>query len=254
VRDATGRVDAVLVIGGGSDLGLACARTLVARGTRTVVLAARRPERLGAAADSLRSAGAQRVRVVPFDADVPDEHEAALDRAWADAEGDVDVVLVAFGLLGAPRLGDGEPEAALALMRTNTLGGASAALRAAARLRRQGHGTLVVISSVAAERPRPATFVYGASKAGLDFLARGLGDALAGSGVRVVVARPGFVRTKMTAGMPAPPGAASAEAVAAAIADAVRDGRSVAYAPRGVRALALVLRALPGAVVRRLPR
>jgi decaprenylphospho-beta-D-erythro-pentofuranosid-2-ulose 2-reductase len=254
VRDATGAAGALLVLGGGSDLGLACARVLVARGTRTVVLAARAPERLAPEAQRLREAGARRVALVPFDADAIEGHEAALDRAWAAAAEDVDVVLVAFGLLGEPGLGDGRPEAALALLRTNALGGASAALRVAARLRAQGHGTLVVLSSVAGERPRPAHCGFGASKATLDFLARGLGDALAGSGVRVMVVRAGFVHTKMTRGMDPPPGAASADRVARAIVDGMRAGRTVVYAPRAVRALALVLRALPGALVRRLPR
>jgi len=46
------------------------------------------------------------------------------------------------------------------------------------RMRRQGHGTVVVLSSVAGERVRKSNFAYGASKAGLDGFSQGLGDAL----------------------------------------------------------------------------
>jgi decaprenylphospho-beta-D-erythro-pentofuranosid-2-ulose 2-reductase len=254
VRDATGGVGSVLVLGGGSDLGLATARALVARGTTTVVLAARAPERLAPAAAALRDGGAARVQLVAFDADRTEDHERALDDAWTAAAGDVDLVLVAFGVLGPQWPGTDRPDESLALLHTNALGGASAVLRAAARLRAQGHGTLVVLSSVAAERPRPANFVYAAGKATVDFLARGVGEALAGSGVRVLVVRPGFVATKMTEGMQPPPLSATPEQVARAIADALRGDARVVYVPRAMRVLALVLRLLPAAVVRRLPR
>ncbi len=79
-------------------------------------------------------------------------------------------------------------------------GAVSSGLAAANRLREQGHGTLVVLSSVAGERVRAENLVYGATKAGLDGFAQGLGDALQGTGARVMVVRPGFVHTRMTEG------------------------------------------------------
>jgi hypothetical protein len=88
---------------------------------------------------------------------------------------------------------------------TNFVGGISAGLAAARQLRLQGHGTLVVLSSVAGERVRKANFIYGSTKAGLDGFALGLGDTLAGSGAGVMVVRPGFVAGRMTAGMPRAP-------------------------------------------------
>ncbi len=254
MRDALGGAGTLLVLGGGSEIGIATARALVARGTRTVVLAARAPERLQAQADALRAAGALQVELVAFDADLPDEHPAALEAAWAAAGGDVDVVLLAFGVLGPSGTPERDPAAAVATMRTNALGGASAALHAAARLTAQGHGTLVVLSSVAAVRARRANFAYGASKAALDGLARGLGDALHGTGVRVLVVRPGFVRTRMTAGMDPAPGATTAERVGEATAEGLARGASVVWAPPAMRVLALVLRLLPRALLRRLPR
>ena len=89
----------------------------------------------------------------------------------------------------------------------------------------------MVLSSVAAVRPRKANFVYGAAKAGLDAFARGLADSLHGSGVRVVLVRPGFVTGRMTAGMPPAPLATTPAKVGAATAAALRDGRSAVWIP-----------------------
>jgi decaprenylphospho-beta-D-erythro-pentofuranosid-2-ulose 2-reductase len=234
---------AVLVLGGGSALGVAIARALA---PETVVLAGRAPERFAAL-----QVGAARVQTAEFDADAPDTHERSLDAAWAAAGGHVDVVVVAFGALGAQWPGAEDADASVALLRTNALGAGSALLRAAARLQRQGDGALVLLSSVAAERPRPANYVYAAGKAAADFLARGVADA---TSVRVLVVRPGFVPTQMTAGMTRPPLSATPEQVARATADGLRRGRRVVYVPRSMRLLGLVVRALPSAVVRRLPR
>jgi decaprenylphospho-beta-D-erythro-pentofuranosid-2-ulose 2-reductase len=120
-------------------------------------------------------------------------------------------------------------------------------------LREQGHGTLVVLSSVAAERPRASNAIYGAAKAGLDALAQGLGDSVAGSGVRVLVVRPGFVKTRMTAGLKPPPFATTPDAVAAATSRALRRGAHTVWAPGALRYVFAVLRHLPRAVYRRMP-
>jgi decaprenylphospho-beta-D-erythro-pentofuranosid-2-ulose 2-reductase len=120
------------------------------------------------------------------------------------------------------------------------------------KLRAQGHGTLVVLSSVAAERPRGANFPYAASKAAVDAYAQGLGDALAGTGVHVLVVRPGFVHTHMTAGLKPAPLATTPEAVADAVADGLRRGAHTVWAPPRVRWLMAILRHLPRSVFRRL--
>ena len=233
----------VVVLGGGSELGLAIARELA---PEVAVLAGRSPERLAGI-----EVGEATVRAVAFDGDATDTHEAALDAAWAAAGGTVDAVVVAFGALGAQWPGVDDPDASVALLRTNALGAGSAILRAAARLRAQGSGSLVLLSSVATERPRPANYVYATGKAAADFLARGVADA---TGVHVLVVRPGFVPTAMTAGMAAPPLSTTPAQVAKATAEALRAGRRVVYVPRSMRVLGLLVRLLPGAVVRRLPR
>jgi decaprenylphospho-beta-D-erythro-pentofuranosid-2-ulose 2-reductase len=250
VRDGLGAVGSVVVLGGSSEIGLAIAAELCRDRHATVVLAGRRPEALAAASDRLVAAGAGRVETVGFDALDTASHDRVLAEAAAAAGGDVDVVVVAFGLLGtAGEPGDDAPLVAA----TNYVGAVSAGLAAARLLRRQGHGTIVALSSVAGERVRKANFVYGSSKAGMDGFFQGLGDWLAGSGVDVLVVRPGFVRTKMTAGMRPAPLATSPERVAVETARALRARRDVVWVPPALRLLFTVFRHLPRPVWRRVP-
>jgi decaprenylphospho-beta-D-erythro-pentofuranosid-2-ulose 2-reductase len=253
VRDALGSVQSVLVLGGGSDLALATVRALVRERARTVVLAGRRPRALEAAAGELRGLGASTVDTVAFDADDLSGHEAFVTDVF-ERHGDFDLVLVAFGVLGHDLDPLADPKAAVGLLHTNFLGAVSVILPVARHLVAQGHGTLVVLSSAAAERVRKANLVYGASKAALDAFCQGLGDRLDGTGVHVLVVRPGFVRTKMTAGMPAVPLAATPEGVAAAIVDGVRRRAHTVWAPPVLRWVMSGLRHLPRAAFRRIGR
>jgi decaprenylphospho-beta-D-erythro-pentofuranosid-2-ulose 2-reductase len=138
-------------------------------------------------------------------------------------------------------------------MRVNFLDSGSLLLHSLRRLRAQGRGTLVVLSTVAAERPRASNPVYGAAKAGLDALAHGLADASAGTGVRVLVVRPGFVRTRMTEGLKPAPFAASAEDVAESTVRALSGRAHTVWVPNRLRVIFAALRHLPRALYRRLP-
>jgi decaprenylphospho-beta-D-erythro-pentofuranosid-2-ulose 2-reductase len=251
--DPTGgrQPQSLLLLGGTSEIGLATARALVSRRTRTVLLAGRRLEALDSAAEELRATGAERVEVLAFDADDTASHAAFADKAFSHY-GDINVVLLAFGVLGEQRLALEDPERAVALLRTNLVGAASVGLHAARHLRRQGHGTLVVLSSVAGERARPSNFVYGSSKAGLDAFFQGLGDSLMGSGVTVLVVRPGFVHTKMTAGLRPPPLSTTPERVADVIVRAIETGAEGAWAPPPLRFVMTGIRHLPRPLFRRL--
>jgi len=250
MTDALGSVQSVLVLGGTSEIALATVRKLVADRTRRVVLAVRDPRSAERAADELRTAGAA-VEVVAFDATDVDGHDAVLEIAFG--AGDIDLVLLAFGVLGNQERDERDPASARAVIHTNFTVAASAMVLVAERLRRQGHGVLAVLSSVAAERPRRANFVYGASKAGLDAFSQGLADAVHGTGVRVVTVRPGFVHTRMTEGLDPAPFATTPEAVADAIIAGLRRGAHTIWAPALLRVVMGVLRHLPRPVFRRLP-
>ncbi|GAA2406072.1 hypothetical protein GCM10010433_00630 [Streptomyces pulveraceus] len=192
MKDAFGAPQSLLVLGGTSEIALATARRLIALRTRTVRLAGRPSPALDAAAADLRARGAD-VRTVGFDALDAESHEAVLGAVFA--EDDIDMVLLAFGIAGDQGRDEEEPLAAVRVAQTNYTGAVSAGLVCAGALQAQGHGSLVVLSSVAGERARRADFIYGSSKAGLDAFTQGLGDALHGTGVHVMVVRPGVVRS-----------------------------------------------------------
>ncbi len=246
--DAVGRFRKVLVLGGGSEIARATVRELLRDGPLTVVLAARRPAELEVA--DLEAAGAQ-VERVEFDARAAGRHAEALGVVFEGGE-DVDLVLVAFGVLGDQGEAERDVAAAVEIADTNFTGAVSALTVAANRLRAQGHGTIVVLSSAAAQRPRRSNYVYGASKAGLDAFARGLQLTAAESGIRVLVVRPGFVRTAMTAGLRPPPFSVGPERVAAEIVAALRRGDEIVWVPPLLRAVMWVLLLLPNRLLQRL--
>ena len=249
MKNALGDPQSLLVLGGSSDIARSTARLLVAGRTRRVYLAGRPSPALDASADELRGLGAE-VTVVDFDAADTDSHEQVLGKAFT--EGDIDVVLLAFGVLGDQAEDQRDPAAAVRVAQVNYVGAVSSSLVCAQQLRNQGHGALVVLSSVAGERARAANFIYGSTKAGLDAFAQGLGDSLRGTGVQVTVVRPGFVHTRMTEGMAPAPLATTPDAVAAVILEGLRSGAHTVWAPGSLRYVMSGLRHLPRPVFRRL--
>jgi decaprenylphospho-beta-D-erythro-pentofuranosid-2-ulose 2-reductase len=256
MKDALGSVQSVLALGGGSEIALATVRALVARRATTVALAARRPDQLETEVKELRDLAGGRpgvtIDAVPFDADALDTHDAFVEDVF-DRYGDFDVVLVAFGVLGDQSRAERDASAAVEMARVNYLDPLAIAVPVANRLRAQGHGTIVVLSSVAGERPRRSNFVYGSTKAGLDAFFQGLGDALVGTGVSVMIVRPGFVHTKMTEGLEPAPLATTPEALADAIVRGLERGSEIVWVPPALRFVMAGLRHLPRAVFRKLP-
>ena len=243
----------ILVIGGTSDIGLAIVRRLASGRTRAVVLACRSGAAGDEAAAELRSLLPDaEVTVVEFEAR---EHRATVERLGDIAErvGDIDIAVLATGVLGDHDEMDDDPMSAVDLFEVNTISGVAAGAALARIMRRQGHGRLVVLSSVAGERIRRSNAYYGASKAALDAFARGLDERLAGSGVSVLIVRPGFVATSMTAELEPAPLSTTAEAVADAVVAGLRSHRRVVWVPSLLRYVFAVLRALPTSIWRRLP-
>jgi decaprenylphospho-beta-D-erythro-pentofuranosid-2-ulose 2-reductase len=252
VKDALGAVQSVLVLGGSSDIGVAIACELARPRHARVILAGRHADELDRCAQTVRRAGASEVVTLPFDATDTASHEGFVARVAAIVP-DLDVAVAAFGVLGDQADDEAGGEGAVQVAVTNYVGVVSVCLPIARLLRRQGHGTLVVLSSVAGERVRRANFIYGSSKAGVDGFAQGLGDSLVGSGAGVLIVRPGFVRSKMTAGMRKVPLSTTPEAVAVATASALAAGRETVWVPAPMRAVMAVVRVLPRPLFRRLP-
>jgi decaprenylphospho-beta-D-erythro-pentofuranosid-2-ulose 2-reductase len=248
--DALGTPQSLLLLGGTSDIALALARRYLQRGPLRVVLAARPSPARDAAASMLTGLGA-RVELVDFEARDVGTHRRVVDEAFAS--GDVDLALLAFGILGDQERAWQEHEAAVELAQVNYVAAVSVGVLLGERMRQQGHGVVVAISSVAAERIRRSNFVYGSTKAGMDGFFLGLGQALASYGVRVLVVRPGFVRTKMTTGRDAAPLSVTADEVAEAIAGGVAKRRDLVWVPPALRPVMSGLRHVPRPLFRRLP-
>jgi decaprenylphospho-beta-D-erythro-pentofuranosid-2-ulose 2-reductase len=253
--DAVGNPRSVLLLGGTSDIGLAIVRRFAAGGRPLrVVLAARPSDRLDAARAELESGGCS-VETIPFDAESirtePGSHEDVVAKAFAG--GDIDLAVVAFGLLGDAEAAWQSVAASVELATVNYTAAVSVGVALAARFRTQGHGAIVALSSVAGERVRRSNFVYGSTKAGLDGFYSGLTEALRPAGVHVSVVRPGFVHTKMTEGMKAAPLSQTAQQVADIVVDAVRNKRELVWAPGAFRWVMSALRHVPRPLFRRLP-
>ncbi|MGI9645743.1 MAG: SDR family NAD(P)-dependent oxidoreductase [Ilumatobacteraceae bacterium] len=248
MNNAIHQPQTVLVLGGKSEIARAIVERLASPALRHVILGCRDPEQVDT--DDY-PAGPAEVVALRFDATEHDGH-AEFVADVTERFGDLDVVVQAFGQL-APDVAT-DPVKAARLVDVNMAGAVSSGLAVADRLRTQGHGTLVVLSSVAGVRTRPSNFVYGATKAGQDAFATGLGHALDGTGARVLTVRPGFVRTSMTAGMEEAPFTIDAADVADAVARGLRRGSSVVWAPAALQGVFGLLRLAPGPVWRRLDR
>ncbi|HEY2449335.1 MAG TPA: SDR family NAD(P)-dependent oxidoreductase [Mycobacterium sp.] len=241
----------VLVLGGRSEIGIELARLLAAGAT--VVLAARRADQLDEQVNALKAAGATTVQTREFDADDVASHAGLVASVVAD-HGPIGTAVLAFGILGDQARAEADAAHAVAVVHTDYVAQVSMLTHLAAAMRTAGHGSLVVFSSIAGARVRRANYVYGSAKAGLDGFASGLADALHGTGVRLLIARPGFVIGRMTEGMTPAPLSSTPAQVAAATARALVKGRRTVWIPWVLGPAAFVMRLLPQFVWRRMPR
>jgi short-subunit dehydrogenase len=245
-------VSEVLVIfGGRSEIGVELAVHLASG--RPVVLTTRGSDSLDQQVSRLKAAGATAVHVKAFDADDLSSHGQVLAELITE-HGPIGTAVLAFGILGDQGRAETDAEHAVAIVHTDYVAQVSLLTHLATSMRAAGHGAIVVFSSVAGARVRRANYVYGSAKAGLDGFASGLSDALAGSGVQLLIVRPGFVIGRMTEGMDPAPLSSTPEQVAAAAAKALAAGRGRVWVPWKLKPLVLIMRLAPQSVWRRLPR
>jgi decaprenylphospho-beta-D-erythro-pentofuranosid-2-ulose 2-reductase len=247
--NAVGAPQSLLLLGGTSDIALALARKYSRSGLR-VVLAARPSERRTAATAELAGLGCE-VAEVDLDARDHESHLATIEQAFSG--GDIDIAVVAFGLLGDPEQAWRDPELALELAEVNYTAPVHFGVLLGRRMQAQAHGWIVALSSVAGERVRRSNFVYGSTKAGFDGFFLGLGEALRDYGVRVLVVRPGFVKSKMTSGLDEAPLAVTPDQVAETIVDAIKSRRELVWVPGPLRVVMSGLRHVPRPLFRKLP-
>lgn len=248
--DDTG-VGSVVIFGGRSEIGIELARRLAPGAT--VVLAARNADRLADEEARVREAGAIAVHAKEFDADDVASQGPLVDALVAEY-GPIGTAVLAFGILGDQARAEADAAHAVAVVHTDYVAQVSLLTHLAIAMRRADKGNLVVFSSVAGVRVRRANYVYGSAKAGLDGFANGMADALHGTGVRLLIARPGFVIGRMTEGMTPAPLSSTPDQVAAATARALARGRRTVWIPWALRPMFFTLRLLPQFVWRRMPR
>lgn len=194
---------AALVTGGGSGIGLACAKAL-ARDGACVTIAGRSQARLEAAVEELRSVAGESVEIGYSVCDVRDEDQvASAVEAASEAIGHLQLCVAAAGsgtlapVVAMPR------EQWDDIIGVNLTGAFFTLKHAAAAMVRAGGGSFVGISSIAAPLTHRFMSVYCVSKAGLETLIKTAADELGAAGVRVNAVRPGLVPTELAAGLEA---------------------------------------------------
>ena len=239
----------LLLLGGTSDIGRATALRYAEAGWQ-VMLAARNVEEARRNADDIATRSAAPVSVHALD--ILRTHGFA---AFIDGLPTLpDTVVSVIGELGEQPMAEADPGHAATVMRVNFEGPALLLGILANRFIARGSGTLVGVSSVAGDRGRASNYVYGAAKAGLTAFLSGLRNRLAPTGIRAVTVKPGFVRTRMTAGMKLPPLLTAEPAeVAAAIYRAAEGGRGdVIYVRWMWRYVMAIITLIPEPIFKRL--
>jgi short-subunit dehydrogenase len=216
-----------------------------------LVLLGRDPADLERSARDLElRAGRGRVGTARCDLLQPETFAPALAAAEA-ALGGLDTVVVTAGLFATQDRLEADLDLAARVLQADFTNTVLFCEHARQRLLARGGGTLCVFSSVAGERGRKPVALYGAAKAGLSRYLEALDHRYRAQGLRTVCVKPGFVRTSMTDGLPAPPFAGDPEGVAPRVLRAVERGQPVVYVPPMWRWVMLVIRSLPRAVMRR---
>lgn len=253
MKNGVGVPQNIVLFGGTSEIGQAIVRELVRPGVARVGLVCRNVDAGSPFAEELGERHPDlQVDLVRFDGADAAAMAPLVDEV-SSGGGDIDVALVAQGVLNEGVDYYSDPSAVASVMDVNATATMALLLALAARMKKQGYGRIVLLSSVAGLRVRKGNPVYGASKAAVDQFALALDHDLEGTGVSVLVVRPGFVESRMTAGMKKAPFATTPAAVAKVTAAAVNGTRKVVHAPSVLGSVFGILRLLPLAVWRRLP-
>lgn len=253
MKSATGSYGTIVLFGGTSELGISTLLHLLSPSVQHIVLVSRNIEQAQDHEDALlERAPTTNISHVRFDGADSESMQQVVHEVVSLA-GDIDVAIIAHALLGLDINGYEDPAAVKDLLDVNVTGTMALMYALASQMKAQRHGIVCLYSSVAGVRVRKANSPYGASKAAIDSFALALDHELKGSGVSIVVVRPGYVHTKMTANMKAAPFATTTDVVGKRAAEGIRRKETVVWVPGVLRFVFGVLRVLPLSVWRRLP-
>lgn len=241
----------VVFLGATKGMGRALARLLAERGD-SLFLLGRDVEDIARSAADLQARG--RGNVVGHarcDLAAPEGFAAALDAADA-ALGGFDTVVITAALFATQDQLEADRALTQRVLTVDFVNTVLFCEEARERLLARGGGTLCVFSSVAGERGRKPTLLYGAAKAGLSRYLEGLDHKFRARGLRTICVKPGFVKTGATAGMKPPPFAGEPEGVARDVLRAIDRGTPEIYTPGMWGHVMRVIRWLPRFVMRKI--
>lgn len=237
----------IAIIGASSGIGLALSKEL-ARPGRKIALVSRRLDELTSIATAINEKHGQEI-AIPFRADVRDSDTAGEDlERIAESLGGLDVLIYSTGLMTRIDRQDYDTTGDLGMVSVNINGAVAWMNAAARRFAIARSGTIVGISSVAADRGRSANPVYGATKAFLDTYLEGLRNRIERYGCTVITIKPGPVKTPMTAGLGKLPLIISAEDAAGQIVRHMERGSRVAYIPGQWKMVMFAVKLIPSAI------
>jgi len=240
----------ILIMGATSAIAEATARSFAAHGA-SLYLVARNAQKLADIAADLKIRGAKNVFTRILDARDLHQHRQLIEDAAMQLSG-LDAALVAHGTLSDQKACEQSINRMVDEFTTNALSVMSLCSELANFFSAQKHGTIAAISSVAGDRGRKSNYVYASSKAAIDCFLSGMGQRLSRSGVKVVVVKPGFVISPMTAAFKKSAIWATPAAVAKVVTKAMIRGTPVVYVPWFWRPIMLIIRGIPERIFRRL--
>ncbi len=229
---------------------MALARKLAAAGA-SFYLVARSAEKVEAVACDLETRGASAVFVHVMDLDDTTDHPQMLASA-VEMLGDIDLALIAHGVLGDQDRAQADYSVAEAILVTNFLSAVSLSTWLANYFEARRAGVLAVISSVAGDRGRKSNYVYGASKGALNIFLDGLRNRVDRHGVQVLTIRPGFVATPMTAHLPQNALFAQPSQIADGILKAISKRKDNVYLPPIWALIMLLIRNIPQSIFKKM--
>lgn len=242
----------IVIIGATSAIAEHCARLWAQGQSVDLTLVGRNEARLERVVTDLQIRSPRStIRAIQADFLDPSAIQRTVDEIAA--LGMVDIALIAHGSLPEQSECQNDLQACKDALEVNGISPVLYAEAFAKHMAQADHGTITLIGSVAGDRGRKSNYVYGSAKGLVTRYAQGMQHRFAGTGVKVVLIKPGPTDTPMTAHLKSQ-GAklASVEAVAGQIVDAVELGRTTTYAPRKWQLIMMIIRHIPEFIFKRL--
>jgi hypothetical protein len=240
-------MNSALILGAKSDIAKAIAVELAGQKVN-LLLAARSCDNLKEFKHKLEREYAVSVELREFDALKYNTHAGFVDSLPES----IDTVFCVFGYLGNQQLAETDIAERDLIWNTNYKGAESALEHIAIRFNRQGRGLIVGVSSVAGDRIRASNRYYGESKAAFTAYLNELRKRMQPA-VQVLVVKPGFVDTKMTAHLKLPPVVTASPAdVAKAVIKAIVDNQTEIYVLPVWRYIMFAIRLIPESLFKHL--